>query len=170
MCGHCCNRIIVSQDTGCAGLCLLPGEEAIFAAFPHAVLPYLALQKPGRTRKRIVAHQMVQEPCPLFDAATKTCTIYSKRPTTCKAYPFSPVYEVGGTYSIEGTCTWVKTEQDGIEYGKTSVRAGEDQNIAVQALENFFIGLNKRMRRTGYTQLLIFNVESREWLGVGEVQ
>jgi len=168
-CGQCCTRILIMQDGVRMGLALLPGEEKIFKPFPDAVLPYIALQKPGRPRKRIVAYQLVQEPCPMYDAATKTCTAYTKRPTICKAYPFSAMYNGGGGYSIETSCTWIKAEKDSIEYGKTPMRAGEDQNVAVSAVADFFIGLNRRMRRTGYTQLLIFDAESLKWTGIGEV-
>lgn len=168
-CGHCCNRILIMRDGVRMGLCLLPGEEKLFDAFPDAVLPYMALQKPGRPRMRIVAHQLVHEPCPLYDAATKTCTEYAKRPVTCKAYPFSLMYGTGGAFSIETTCTWIQAERDGIEYGKTKMQIGADQNMGVHAMEAFFMSLHDRMRRTGYTRLIMFDAGTREWRAVGEV-
>lgn len=168
-CGHCCNRITIPRDGICIGVCLLPNEEKPFKRFPDAVLPYIALRKPGRRRMQIICHQMVQTPCPLYDAATKTCTGYAERPTACRAYPFSPLYDTNGGYSIETTCAWSKSEIDGIEYGKTPVNIGAEQDAAVLAMSNFFTGLNKRMRRTGYTQLILFDAESHKWIGVGEV-
>lgn len=150
------------------GLCLLPGEEKLFEAFPGAVMPYIALQKPGRKRKRIQTHQLVQEPCPLYDAATKTCTVYENRPMICKAYPFSHVPGDGGAYSIETTCTWVKAERDTIDYGTTPGRAGTDQDVGAIGVASFFTSLRDRMRKTGYTQLLVLDLETRNWRVVCE--
>lgn len=151
------------------GLCLLPGEKKIFKAFPQSVLPYIALRKPGRTRKqRVVAYQMVESPCPLYDATTHSCTAYAKRPLACKSYPFSTYYFKVG-YSLESNCAWAKAEHESINFGETPIRAGSEQDAAVQAIGEFFMGLNRKMHRTGYTQLIVFDAETRKWLAIGEV-
>ena len=167
-CGYCCNRIMILQNGVHMGLCLLPGEKKIFKAFPQSVLPYIALRKPGRPRRQIVAHQMIESPCPLYDATAQSCTAYAKRPIACKSYPFSSYYFKVG-YSLESNCAWSKTEHESITYGETPIRAGSEQDAAVMAMGKFFVGLNHRMRRTGYTQLTVFDAETRKWLDIGEV-
>jgi len=158
-CGHCCKRIRIDHCGIAQGLPLLPGEEKLFAAFPDAILPYTAIQNPKKRKSRlkVVFYQMVQEPCPLYDPSTKTCTQYDKRPAACRAYPFSE----GGT-SIESNCGWANAET--IKYGETSVIIGDAQDKAYLEITSFFIALNARMRRTGYTQLLMFDITLREWV------
>lgn len=158
-CGNCCNRIRIDQFGIAQGLSLLPGEEKLFAAFPDAILPYTAIRQPrsGKSRIKIICYQMVQEPCPLYDPDTKTCTQYEKRPMVCREYPFSS----GGT-SLEANCGWKKAES--IKYGETAVIRGKEQEKGESELVSFFMGLNLRMRRTGYTKLLMFDIKLREWV------
>jgi len=151
------------------GLCLLPGEKKLFKKFPNATLPYIALRKPGRDRRQVVCYQLIRSPCPLYDSTTQTCTVYEKRPTACKAYPFSAMYDGEGAYSLESTCAWAQTERANINYGETPVRPGPEQNVAVSAMGDFFTKLNRRMRTTGYTQLIIFDAETRKWVDIGTV-
>lgn len=160
-CGHCCERIVVKQLDISVGLCLLPGEKTLFKAFPDAVEPYIGLRKPGRNRIKIVCHQMLQAPCPLYDPVTRTCTQYEKRPVACIAYPFSPMHD---GYSVEATCTWAKRES--IEFGITSIHAGAEQDAAVAKLDSFFAGLSQRMRRGGWTVLVMFDVHSMSWVEI----
>lgn len=167
-CGHCCKRIMILQDGVRMGLCLLPGEKKLFKKFPKAVLPYIALRKPGRDRRQVVAYQMVESPCPLYDDITQTCTVYENRPIACKSYPFSSYYFKVG-YSLEANCAWAETERENITFGKTPIRAGREQDAATVAMGKFFAGLNRRMRRTGYTQLLVFDAETRKWNAIGQV-
>lgn len=167
-CGHCCNRIVILQDGVRMGLCLLPGEKKLFKRFPKTVLPYIALRKPGHSRRQVVAHQMIKSPCPLYDATAQTCTAYAKRPIACKAYPFSSYFFKAG-YSLEANCAWAKTEQASIKFGETPIRAGKEQDAAATAMGEFFVSLNRRMRRTGYTQLAVFDSETRKWFDIGEV-
>jgi Fe-S-cluster containining protein len=140
-------------------LSLLPGEERLFAAFPDAILPYTAIRQPrqGKSRIKIVCYQMVQEPCLLYDPDTKTCTQYEKRPMVCREYPFS-----SGGSSIEATCGWRKAQT--IKYGETVIIRGEEQMKGESETVSFFMSLNQRMRRTGYTQLLMFDIKLREWV------
>ena len=166
-CGHCCNRILITQDGVHMGLCLFPGEKKLFKKFPNATLPYIALRKPGHDRRQVVCYQLIQSPCPLYDAVTQTCMVYENRPTACKAYPFSAMHD--GAYSLENTCGWARAEQVNLNYGETPVRPGADQNRAVSAMGDFFVKLHKRMRRTGYTQLIIFDVETHKWVDIGRV-
>lgn len=158
-CGHCCNRIRIDQFGIAQGISLLPGEEKLFEAFPDAILPYTAIQNPKKRKSRlkIVCYQMVQEPCPLYDPLSKTCTQYDKRPAVCRSYPFSE-----GGASIESNCGWLKAET--IKYGETAVTKGETQDKAYSELALFFIALNQRMQRTGYTQLSMFDIKLREWI------
>ncbi len=160
-CGQCCNRIRIDHLGIAQGLSLLPGEEKLFAAFPDAILPYTAIRKPrqGKSRIKIICYQMVQEPCPLYDPDTKTCTQYKKRPMVCREYPFSS----GGT-SLEANCGWKKAEV--IKYGETAVIRGKEQIKGELEMTAFFKGLNQRMRRTGYTKLLMFDINRHEWVQI----
>lgn len=159
-CGHCCNRIVVETDGSHLGLCLLRGEEKLFAAFPDAVLPYIGIRRPGRLRIRTVTHQMVQAPCPLLGA--EGCTRYADRPTACQAYPFTSLLD---GVSLEMTCPWSRSLQ-GIEPGRTQVRPGDEQDAGVAKMKDFFVGLRRRMRRTGYTRLMMFDVVTAEWVEI----
>lgn len=163
-CGHCCERIIVDAIGISQGLSLLSGEERLFAAFPDAILPHTAIRNPRKNKSRIkiINYQMVQEPCPLYDPVTKTCTQYDKRPATCRAYPFSD--RLDGSNPVEATCGWSKAAK--IEYGKTSVGRGTEQDTAAFEIQAFFWALNQRMRRTGYTELLFFDAKLREWVRI----
>ena len=158
-CGNCCNRIRVDSHGIAQGLSLLPGEEKLFAEFPDAIMPYTAIMKPRQRKSRIkiVCYQMVQEPCPLYDPTTKTCTQYDKRPMVCREYPFS-----SGGSSLESTCEWRKAQT--IKYGETAVIRGDEQAKGESKMVSFFMALNQRMRRTGYTKLLMFDIQRREWV------
>lgn len=157
-CGCCCNRIIVDYQGMTQGLSLLPGEEKLFAEFPDTILPYLAIRQPRRRKSRIkiVSYQLVGEPCPLYDPAKNACKQYEKRPAVCRAYPFS-----ADGVSVESNCRWEKSET--IEYGKTAIIKGAEQEKAASELKSFYMGLNQRMHRTGYTKLLMFDVNSHTW-------
>jgi Fe-S-cluster containining protein len=143
------------------GLSLLPGEEKLFAEFPDTILPYLAIRQPrqGKSRIKTVSYQMVGEPCPLYDPAKNACKRYEKRPAVCRAYPFS-----ADGVSVESTCEWEKSET--IEYGETAVIKGAEQEKAASELKSFYIGLNQRMCRTGYTKLLMFDVNRHTWVQI----
>ena len=158
-CGHCCERIVIETDGTYHGLCLLPGEKKLFAEFPDAVMPYIGLRKPGRSLIKVVAHQMVQAPCPLFVAGC--CTRYDDRPTACRAYPFSCLRD---GVSLEMTCPWSKSHD--FERGRTQVRPGADQDAGAAKMKAFFVGLNRKMRRTGYTRLMMFDVAAAKWVEI----
>jgi len=143
-----------------SGLCLLPGEKKLFAAFPDAVMQYIGIRKPGRSRIKVVAYQMVQSPCPLFVAGS--CTRYADRPVACRAYPFSCLRD---GVSLEMTCPWSKS-YDHLEMGVTQIRAGGVQYAAAAKMKAFFIGLHRRMQRTGYTRLMMFDVVTAEWVEI----
>jgi len=159
-CGRCCERIVVGNNGLCLGLSLYPGEETLFASFPDSVVPSIGLRRPGRSRIKIVSYQMIREPCPLYDRIMKRCTMYKHRPTSCKSYPFS--FVASGGHSVEATCSWVKA-QDDVTYGKTVMQAGSEQNLAAAKVVGFFLDLRSRMERTGYTRLMMYDVESRTW-------
>jgi len=165
-CGHCCNRIRITHQGVAQGLSLLPGEEKLFTAFPDAIMPYTAIRqpRPGKSRIKIICYQMVQEPCPLYDPITKTCTQYEKRSMVCRAYPFS-----SGGASIESTCRWRKAQT--LKYGETTVIRGKEQERGESEMTSFFMGLKQRMRRTVYTKLLMFDIQLREWVQIeGKVE
>ena len=161
-CGHCCSRILVDpyKNGVLHGLILFEDEIELFAEFPGAVQPYMAMQKSrGKPDRVIVCYQMVQEPCPLWDAVAKTCTQYEERPATCKAYPFSGMF--GGGCSVEATCEWYKMAD--LVFGVTQIVLGEVQCQANEVIDLFFDNLNNEMRRTGYTNLMEFDPELRKW-------
>ncbi len=160
-CGRCCNRIRVESGGLTQGLSLLPGEETLFAEFPGAIMPHVAIRNPRhqKTCMKVVNSQMVQEPCPLYDPDARTCTQYDKRPVVCRAYPFS----FGGT-QIEANCGWHDSVQLKIQYGETAVTHGAEQAIAEQQTNSFFMALHKRMQRTGRTQLLMYDIALNEWI------
>ncbi len=162
-CGNCCERILVDVDGVHLGLCLHPGEETLFAGFPGAVVPCMGVKRPGRSRVKIVCYQMVIEPCPLFDPVMRRCIMYSHRPVNCKAYPFSFTKE--GGHSIEAKCAWSKEQKD-VRFGKTMIMAGTEQNLAAAQAVSFLMDLSSRMHRTGYTHLMMYDVELKDWVDV----
>lgn len=162
-CGACCERIFVCTDGVNLGLFLYPGDETLFAGFPDAVVPALGIKKPGRSRVKTVCYQLVIEPCPLYDPVLKRCTRYSHRPMVCKSYPFS--FTMEGGYSVEMLCSWSKAQQD-VEFGETMITAGAGQNLAAAQLVSFYIDLSCRMRRTGYTHLMMYDVKREAWVDV----
>jgi len=141
------------------GLSLLPGEETLFAEFPDVITPYAATVNPRHKKPhpKVVSYQMVQDPCPLYDPGTKTCTQYDKRPTICKAYPFS---FMGA--EIEANCGWRKSVQ--ITYGETAVTCGKEQVEAELKINSFFSALHQRMQRTGRTQLILYDIALQGWV------
>ena len=160
-CGHCCERIICEGLDGIYfGLCLFPGEEAVFEAFPDALAPYIGLRgRAGKPRVEIICYQMVQEPCPLYDTVNKTCTRYDERPSVCRSYPFSGLC---GGYSLEQHCSWVKEFGD-VEPGKTVLRAGDVADTAIADDQSFFMSLDERMQRTG-ERMLFYDTSNDVWL------
>lgn len=160
-CGHCCERIVVDNGGLHLGLCLHPGEETLFSSFSDAVVPCIGIKRPGRSRVKTICYQMVMEPCPLYDSVMKRCTMYRHRPVSCRAYPFS--FTANGGHSLEVTCSWSKTLPD-IEYGKTKLTAGVEQNVAAMKEVEFFRRLRGLMERTGRTILVMFDIESRTWV------
>lgn len=159
-CGNCCNRILIPYKGMTMGLALLPGEEELFDPYPGAVKPYIALRVlrgKGQTAK-LVSHQMVQEPCPLYDKILKRCTRYEDRPMVCREYPFShdPSF-----CNIERHCTWVKSQD--IVFDETSVRMEPGQHAAMLRINSFFLELHDIMRRDRY-MLVMFDVATGEWV------
>jgi Fe-S-cluster containining protein len=150
---------VIDHDGEHFGLCLLPGEKKLFAAFPDAVMPYIGIRKPDRSQIKVVAYQMVQAPCPLLGA--EGCTRYADRPTACRAHPFSSLRD---GVSVEMTCSWSRSHE--FEMGKTQIRTGAAQHNGLTAMKLFFIGLNRRMRRTGYTRLMMLDVVTAEWIEI----
>lgn len=160
-CGQCCTRIRVASSGLMQGLSLLPGEEKLFAEFPGVIQPYAAICDPRRRKPRlkVVSYQMVREPCPLYDPDTRTCTQYDRRPAVCGAYPFSD----GGT-QIEANCGWHNSHRTQINYGETVVTYGKEQARAGSKIDSFFMSLNRRMQRTGRTQLVMYDIDLMGWV------
>ena len=143
------------------GLSLLPGEEALFAEFPDAIMPYAAIRNPRhrKTNMNVVSYQMVLEPCPLYDPDASICTRYDTRPAACKAYPFS-----FGGMQIEANCGWHNSVQSQLHFGETTVIHGKEQARGGNHIDSFFMTLHKRMQRTGRTQLLLYDIDLHEWV------
>lgn len=160
-CGRCCERIVVEGLDGLrVGLCLFPGEEKLFEAFPDAIMPYIGLRKrAGKPRVEIICYQMIQAPCPLYDPIGKTCTRYDERPSVCRSYPF---LRMGDGCSLEQHCAWVK-ESDEMGLGKTLLRAGDVADAAATEEESFFMSLHQRMQRTG-ERMLFYDMSNDVWL------
>lgn len=160
-CGHCCERIIVEGLGGIKfGLCLFPGEQKLFDAFPDALLPYIGLRKrAGKLRVETICYQMIQAPCPLYDPVSRTCTRYDERPSVCRSYPFSGM---GDGYSLEQHCSWAK-ELGEVEFGKTVLRAGDVADAAIVDKQHFFMSLHQRMQRTG-ERMVFYDMGSGGWV------
>ncbi|MEA3338590.1 MAG: YkgJ family cysteine cluster protein, partial [Chloroflexota bacterium] len=144
------------------GLCLFPGEERLFEAFPDAIVPYIGLRnRAGKPRVEIICYQMIKAPCPLYDTINKVCNRYDDRPRVCRSYPFSGLSD---GYSLEQHCSWVKVLGE-VEFGKTMLRAGAVSDAAIADDHSFFISLNERMQRTG-ERLLIYDMGETDavWL------
>lgn len=162
-CGNCCERILVEVDGVHLGLCLHPGEETLFTEFPGAVVPCMGIKRPGRSRIKIVCNQLVMEPCPLFDRIMRRCIVYGHRPVNCRAYPFA--FTMEGGHSVEARCSWSKEQQD-VVFGKTMIRAGAEQNSAAAQVVGFFMSMSSRMHRTGFTCMMMYDVELEDWVDV----
>jgi len=160
-CGHCCERIVVKDTVGIyVGLCLFPGEQKLFEAFSHAIVPYIGLRKrAGKPRVDIICYQMIQAPCPLFDRVNKTCTRYDDRPRVCRSYPFSGM---NGGYSLEQHCSWVKSLGE-VTFGETALHAGAVPDAAIADDQSFFMSLDQRMQRTG-DRMVFYDTSNGVWL------
>jgi hypothetical protein len=62
------------------------------------------------------------------------------------------------------TCPWSKSHE--FERGKTQIRAGAEQDAGSAKMKAFFIGLNRRMKRTGYTRLMMLDVVTAKWIEI----
>jgi len=160
-CGRCCERIVVEGLDGIyTGLCLFPGEQKLFEAFPDVIMPHIGLRKrAGKLRVEVLCYQMVQDPCPLYDAIGKTCTRYDERPRVCREYPFSGI---GGGCSLEQHCSWVKSLGE-VEIGKTALQAGTVPDAAIAETDSFFMSLHQRMQRTG-ERMVFYDMSNDVWL------
>ena len=160
-CGRCCERIVVEGVIGIyVGLCLFPGEQKLFEAFPDALLPYVGLRKrAGKPRVETICYQMVQSPCPLFDLVNKTCTRYDDRPRVCREYPFS---SSGDGYSLEQHCSWVK-ELGEVTFGETVLRAGAVPDAAIADDQSIFMSLHQHTQRTG-ERMVFYDASNDVWL------
>jgi len=159
-CGNCCNRIRIQSHDMTLGLALLPGEEDLFNVYPGAVKPYMGLRRMrGKGYNiEVVCHQMVREPCPLYDKILKRCTRYEDRPMACREYPFS---SDPSTHAIERHCTWVKSHDD-IVFGETQVQMTPGQNTAMIRINSFFLSLHDRMQGEHF-MLVMFDVANDTW-------
>lgn len=159
-CGHCCERIIVEGLGGIKfGLCLFPGEQKLFEAFPDALVPYIGLRgRSGKRRVEIICYQMIQA-CPLYNPVNKTCARYDERPSVCRSYPFSGM---GDGYSLEQHCSWVK-ELGEVTFGETVLRAGSVPDAAIADDRSFFMSLDQRMKRTG-ERMVFYDASNDVWL------
>jgi Fe-S-cluster containining protein len=85
-CGKCC-RDLVQNDRGILrGLTLLPDEVSLFPE--EIVKPYLGLgRRPHESGFKVIAYQLTSEDCPNLEE--NLCTMYEKRPTSCRQFPFS---------------------------------------------------------------------------------
>ncbi len=85
-CGKCCHDLIQNDRGTLRGLTLLPDEVDLFPE--EIVKPYLGLGKrPYESGFKVIAYQLTVAECPKY--GTNVCTIYDKRPTTCRQFPFS---------------------------------------------------------------------------------
>ena len=84
-CGVCCRNLIKTTSDGYTlGLALIRGETALFPK--DVVSPHIAvgLVEPSK----IISHQLSINVCPHIDAENR-CLIYERRPTACRAFPYS---------------------------------------------------------------------------------
>jgi len=130
-CGKCCEHIITNTPIGKFGMFLLPFEVKRFPE--RYIKPLYGIGRKGRSRKRpaiIYAYQYIGEPCIWYDASTKSCKIYEKRPLVCRQYPLQYSF---GTYILDDNCPMTKKvfpdnvlpyldEIEGIEVEKDALR------------------------------------------------
>lgn len=150
------------MDGTTAGLCLLPGESRIFKSFPGSVIPYIGLQRDGRSKIKIISRQMIVEPCPLLNLETNQCTNYEKRPTACKGYPFTYLRD---NLSLESKCSYVQSIDTEIEYGKTEIVPGFGQEAAALDLSRYYFNIGQKLLADKKLKLLIFDCVKKEWVG-----
>ena len=102
-CGLCC-RELLPKDMGIRrGLTLLPEEAKLF--HETQVKPYLGYGKrPYEKDFKIHAYQLTLPSCPHL--TENKCTIYEKRPATCRQFPFSldPDKEQGILLGVDMNC------------------------------------------------------------------
>ena len=85
-CGKCCRDLVQSDRGVLRGLTLLPDEIRLFPE--EMVKPYLGLgRRPYESGFTVIAYQLTVDECPKL--VEDSCTIYEKRPTTCRQFPFS---------------------------------------------------------------------------------
>lgn len=161
-CGDCCRRIVINQQNMTVGLCLLPNEVKLFKSFPGSVLPYIGLKKIDSTEIEIVNYQMVIDPCPLLDLITNQCKKYKKRPTICKEYPFSALFD---GLSLENSCSSVKLNYNDVECGKTKINAGIVQKKAMIKLSRHYFNTGQKLQADKDLRLFILDCKKQEWIG-----
>lgn len=85
-CGRCCRELLQNDKGIQRGLTLLPEETKLFSE--DQVKPYLGYGKrPYEKDFKILAYQLTLPSCPYL--IENKCTVYDKRPATCRQFPFS---------------------------------------------------------------------------------
>ncbi len=85
-CGKCCRNLLQEDKGVLKGLTLLNEEISWFPK--TSVKPAIGQGKrPYEKSFKTIIHQLNQESCP--NLTNNECTIYERRPASCRQYPFS---------------------------------------------------------------------------------
>lgn len=113
-CGTCCRSLQTKHKDYYSGLFLFPKEVKKLRQLSHAKgVKLTILPQQGVTTKikkhiikpdKIISYQLADSICPFLDRETNRCTVYDKRPVTCRAFPIltpSPM-------TFIQDCVWVR--------------------------------------------------------------
>jgi Fe-S-cluster containining protein len=85
-CGRCCSNLLAEDRGVLRGLTLLPGEHESFP--PSVVRPAIGIgRRPHEKGFRTTAYQLTEDTCPQLEE--DSCSIYQKRPASCRQFPLS---------------------------------------------------------------------------------
>lgn len=159
-CGRCCEKIIRTEYGLTVGMLLKPSEIRLFLRYSSVVQPYLGIARIGKSKpKRILLYQLAVEPCPLYDADTKSCTQYDSRPVACRAYPFA--LETG-RLMVDSACKWLDDNDliKGDEINADWIR------YAHEIHNSFYFVKDAAAQSPDLPERMIFDVRKQKWLNV----
>lgn len=99
-CGTCCLKHVGKMAGHVHGLMILPEERKLF---PEEIIAPMFRYKMGFKPDpgRVFMYQIDTMPCPHYAREEGACNIYSKRPVTCRTFPFELR---GNGLAIHGFC------------------------------------------------------------------
>jgi len=156
-CGWCCKTsrspIEIEGPGGklkmVTGILLFPGEVSLFPAGADYIKPYWGRGKAPKIRP--VSYQVDTERCPLL-SPDNLCTVYERRPLTCRAYPINLLEMIqDGGYKSQTPCN--------IVHGFMGSLPAD----IVEAHQT----ISDRMMNSGFTW--IWDLETSQWVHNSEI-